>query len=471
MNAFDSCARLSLSRRIAIVVAIAAALALPIGRAHAQDTPPADDAPSADAPVAEDAPVADAEDAPVTDAEDAPVTEDATETVPVTPAAEAEGEADAATAPTLGDPSQDGAAEPAVPAPTTGDEIAEDIAAESVAAEAPAEEEAAPPASEPSPFRGSLFSWQQGMTVHTLDPSAQLTYDPTYYWSFFVQPRYYLDRQNFLVLSQGLSVELTDAGYTTTQREPQLSDTVLEWRHIEVVEGFVFIPSVRLAAPLSTWSQAADRVLNTGVGLTVVKVFPEAASFTIALTGAYRHWFALTNVVTAAQPYGCRLGGDAAAGGCDQAGGLTTERDRLLGALTLTVMPLPGFTVLTQYAIAAAYGHELRTETIGSTVTYADDGNHWRNFQYWTLAVGYDVVPWLNLQLGYQSASFMTGLYNDDGSVRNPFYNPESELFLTATIALDVLTDEIVGTGDEVSPEQLQRRRQGLASRAVDGSF
>lgn len=348
------------------------------------------------------------------------------------------------------------------------DQLAADLAAESAdAAVTDAEPEEAAPPPQPSPFRGSLFSWQHGLTVNTLDPSAQLTYDPTYYWSFLLQGRYYLDAQNFLVLSQGLAVELTDAWYTTTEREPQLSDTVLEWRHVEVLEGFVFIPTVRLAAPLSNWSQAADRIINTGVGLTIVKVFPELSSFTVALSGGYRHWWAASNTVVYRDQATC-LRGPTSDQVCGS--GATTERDRLFSTLTLTVMPLPGLTILTQYAFAWVYGHDIAPTRIGS-VDYVDDGNHWRNFHYWALAVGYDVVPWLNVQIGYQSASIMTNLYNDDGSVRNPFYNPESELYLSATLALDVFVDDLVGGGDEVSPEQLQRRRQGLAGLDRASSF
>jgi hypothetical protein len=348
------------------------------------------------------------------------------------------------------------------------DQLAEDLAAESADAMAPSDEEMveAPPR-QPSPFRGSLFSWQHGLTVNTLDPSAQLTYDPTYYWSFFLQGRYYLDAQNFLVLSQGLAVELTDAGYTTTQREPQLSDTVLEWRHTEVFEGFVFIPSVRLAAPLSNWSQAADRIINTGVGLTIVKVFPELASFTVALSGGYRRWWAASNTVVYRDQATC-LRGPTAEQVCGS--GATTERDRLVSALTLTVMPLPGLTVLTQYAFSWVYGYDIAPTRIGS-VDFGDDGNHWRNFHYWALAVGYDVVPWLNIQIGYQSASFMTNVWNDDGTVRNPFYNPESEIYLSATMALDVFVEGLIGEQDDVSPEQLQRRRQGLAGLDSASSF
>ncbi len=329
------------------------------------------------------------------------------------------------------------------------------------------------PAPQPPAYRGSLLYWQHGLTANTLAPDAQLTYNPTYYWYFLLQPRWYLDRQNFLVLSQGLSIEWTDADSTTTQREPQLGDTTFELRHTESLEGFVFIGSARLAAPVSTFSQAADRVLGTGLGLTVVRVFPELASLTFALSGSARHWFALTNVPTtnalsgAAGQFAC-ASGTIASGGCDQIGDGTTERDRLTGGLTVSVSPIPELTFTTQYFMTTAYGHELAPAAnpgLGGPTTLPDgSATHWRPAQYWAASVAYDVVGWLNLSIGYQSASSFTGLYNPNGSVRNPFYNADAELYLGANITFDTLIEDLVGAEEEGTPEERQRRRQGLSA-------
>ena len=331
------------------------------------------------------------------------------------------------------------------------------------------------PAPAPRPYRGSIAYWQHGITANTLAPGAQLTYDPTYYQYLLLQPRWYLDAQNFLVLTQGAWLELTDSNATTTQHEPQLSDTTLEWRHTEAWEGFVFIPAVRLTAPLSLASQGAHRVLNTGLGLTVVRVFPELASLTIAAAFGYRHWFAASNVTASASAYHCVLG-SALSDSCSQANGSTTERDRLIAGLSVTVSPISGMTVTTQYFWSGVYGHELApgtTGAIGGPTTLPDGSpTHWRNLQYWALAVGYDVLTWLNLQLGYQSASSFTAWLNPNGSVRNPFYSPDSELYLAATLAFDVLVEELEGqTGEGPSPELRQRRRQGLARTAAGPSF
>jgi hypothetical protein len=118
----------------------------------------------------------------------------------------------------------------------------------------------------------------------------------------------------------------------------------------------------------------------------------------------------------------------------------------------------------------ASYGEELAPADVainGGNVTLEDESaTHWRAFTYFSLAVGYDVLPWLNLQLGVQNAANVAPLYNPDGSVRSPF-TADTQVFLTTTIGLDGLYQEIFSgdDGDGLTPEERQRRRQGLASR------
>ncbi len=377
--------------------------------------------------------------------------------------AEAERDADRGDASTLASPVSTGSAE---------DPAAEDAAAEGAAADA------APSA--PLPWRSSLLSWQHGVTLNTLDPGAQLSYDPTYYWSFFLQPRWYFDPQNFLVLSAGLSIEWTQSNDTTTQREPQFGDLALEWRHLESVEGFVFLTSVRLAAPTSLASIAAERVINTGAGLTIVRVVPEAASLTFALSGSYRHWWAMSNTSRSRSAVPCQrfaaapTGHDTSADGCDELNGVTTEQERITSVLTVSIQPLSGFTLTTQYAYVGSYAQQVTPIRIGGVTMGDMSATHWRHFQYFTLSAAYDVTPWMNLLLGYQTSNFLAPLLAGDGSVRNPFYDPySSELYLSATFMLDGIYEAIVG-GDEsdgLTPEQRQRRRQGLASRGGPTTF
>lgn len=341
---------------------------------------------------------------------------------------------------------------------------------------------AEPPASEPEelPWRNSFFGWTQGITANTFFKDSQLTYDPNYYWSFFLQPRWYLENKTFLVLTQGLSVELTDSNLDVYQREPQLSDTTLELRHIESLEGFNFIFAGRIALPLSKWSQAAQRYLQAGVGLTATRTFTDLAGLTLAANFGYRHWFSGSNVAltNASFPQQLAIPGNAADPASTsprQAGGLSTSNDTIVYGLTLNIAPIEHFTLTTQFQMIHLLGQGLSTAYVdvnGSQVAIADmSPTHWRNFTSFSLQGAYDVVQWLNLALGYSSAAFFTSAYNDDGSLRNPFWNPDSVFYLSATVTLDGLYHDLAG-GDkqELSPEEQQRRRQGLANNRLGAS-
>ncbi|HBQ11017.1 MAG TPA: hypothetical protein DEF51_07505 [Myxococcales bacterium] len=124
----------------------------------------------------------------------------------------------------------------------------------------------------------------------------------------------------------------------------------------------------------------------------------------------------------------------------------------------------------------AIYGHELADQSVGvngGDVTVGDESpTHWRPFTYFNLAVAYDVLPWLNVQLGIQNSAIVAPLYNPNGSVRSPF-SADTQVYLSTTIGLDSLYGEIVGGGEDdgLTPEERQRRRQGLAGRGGATAF
>lgn len=363
-------------------------------------------------------------------------------------------------------------AEEAQDAPAIEDDLAAEADAEAEAEAAPEGEEDAPAASEPLIWRSSLFFFQQGLTINSMAPGLGQSPNPTYYHSYTLQPRLYLDGQNFLVLTQGLSIEWTDGDFTTRQFDPYFSDTTLEWRHIEVVEGFVLLTSVRLQAPVSLPSIAAQRVLNTGLGLTIVRVFPELASLTLAASLAYRRWWGMSNVTVARDSSQCQ---DLASGSrgptalqdgsldsCGTSGAFTTERDRFLGGLTLSIQPISGLTLSTQYFYTLAIGNDV-TPYDGIEPQSTD---HFRPAQYFSANIAYDFLPWLNVLLGYQTGSGFARMQQEDGTYLTPFWDPmNSEVYIAATFVLDGIYEALAGGEDDgLTPEQRQRRRQGLSA-------
>ncbi|AKF04762.1 hypothetical protein [Sandaracinus amylolyticus] len=482
MREWTLTARLS---RAWFVVALSAIAGLTIASplASAQTTEDADEAAPAQ------------EQAPSDGATEAPASPEAAESAEAAASPEAAESAEAAGSPEAATPPDETTEAAQTDATTTsapdsalqpGDIEAEEAAAsgEDAAAEEVAAEEAQAQR-EPLPWRNSFFSWTHGITPNSFFRGAQLSYDPMYYWSFNLAPRWYLDSATFFALSQSLSVELTDDGLSSVNnREPMLSDTIVELRRTIAWEGFIFIPAGRVVLPASKASQAQQRYFGLAGGLTAVRVIPEAASLTFALIGRYQYWFAGRNTPGTLGTYPAQQhapSGDLQGGNFgDQASALTGARHVITAGLNVTIMPLTGLTVSAAAFWQSQEGHGLGTactpvDTLpGGELCLGDNSDtHWRHFTSVSLSVAYDVQSWLNLSIGWSNATVLAPLQNDDGSARNIF-NPDNNFFLTATVQIDALFETLRGAEDDgLTPEQRQRRRQGLAGvqSTTGGSF
>lgn len=452
-------------RSIALLLALASPLFAAGVGAQDTTTPPASDPSAAPA------------EAPPTEGEAAPATTTATTTAapdaqpsPDAPAPDAQTTTAAPDATTQAAPdAQQSSGDASQLATPSGDGSTQATTEDEAAAEE------AQAAAEPLAWRNTFFSWTQGVTFNSFVRDGQLSYDPVYYHWFFINPRWYLDAQTFFVLGASGFIEVTDDDSSAYNHEFQLGDMTLELRRTIPWEGFVFIPSARLAFPVSKISQGAQRYLNTGLGVTVVRPIPEAAGMTLALFAGYRRWWAGSNVVVA-QGADCvstsRTTGDQEAF-CN--GATTTESDRFIVSLTINLTPVEGFTIslsgawlwiqgyqTSPFTLASQPGIVLADPSMGGTLE--DMGNHWRNFTSYSLFVAYDVAPWFNLSLGVANSTNLAPLYNDDGSVRSPF-NPDTQVNLTAQFTLDGIYEELFGSNEDdgLTPEERQRRRQGLA--------
>jgi hypothetical protein len=392
------------------------------------------------------------------------------------------------------DTSSEEASEPAgeLSAPSSEAEEAEvsaEEAEEVEESEEAAEEEEAPAAPAQLPFRSTFFDWFHYATFNTFVRDGQLAYNPYYAQGFSLAPRWYIQDTTFLWANVQLSLEITDFdGGGVYNREPQLSDTLVEIRQVIPWEGFVFLGALRVGLPTSKASQAAQRFFQAGVGVTAVRPIPEAY-LTIAGSFSYRHWFAGSNVVQTGEPIpqfcpGADYvrpvpGAEPEPGGvlCDQAGGVSTIRDTLNAGLTLT-FAYESLSITAQYISINAYGHDLadafiEVETRPEPLQIADGSpSHWRNFSYFTLAVSYQIVPWLAVTAGVQNHVLFAPIFSQDGSVRNPIFTPDTTAYLDFTVQLDSLYTEFAGSEEELSPEEQQRRRQGLSARPrAEGVF
>lgn len=358
---------------------------------------------------------------------------------------------------------------------------------------APAEEEEAEePSAVPSPWRNTFLSYTNQVTFNSFLRGAQLSYNPAWNMSLTLLPRWYVPGAGFFRATLGVSVELTDADDNALNHEPLFGDILIDYIHPISFEGFIFMPSARIGIPVSRASLAVQRFLSAGFGLTVVRPIPEAANLTFAAVFRYTRWFAGSNMIQVGepQPDRCPQAPPSRAGTgidapeintvtCDQLGTSSAASDVILAGLSVSINPTSelsisasGFMFTTQgYGLAPAYVDvETREEPLR-----IDDGspNHFRNFTYFSLSAAYQFLPWFSLELGIQNAAVVAPLYNPDGNLRNPIFTPDTEAYLTATIGIDGLIDSLThGEDDGLTPEERQRRRQGLSSGPrVGGAF
>jgi hypothetical protein len=351
---------------------------------------------------------------------------------------------------------------------------------EQTAEAAPEEEEEAPAPPPDLPFRNSFFDWTNSVTFNTFIRDAQLAYNPYYAQSFSLTPRWYLAPTSYFLVNQSLGVELTPSDFDASLRDPQLTDTIVEFRQIIPWEGFAFMGQLRLTLPTSKASQAAQRYLSTGLGVQVVRPIPEAF-LTVAGSFAYRRWWAGSNVPqsgvdqqihTGEGLHGCGVtpvsGLDGPPDGCDQVSALSTTRDTIVTGIT-TTFSYENFAATFQFLFINLYGHPLAparidVDTSEEPLIIEDESNHWRNFIYMTLALSYQFAPWFSMTLGVANAGVFAPAYDGRGNVQSPF-NPDTQVYLSTTIQLDALYTEIAGgEEDGLTPEERQRRRQGLSA-------
>ena len=210
------------------------------------------------------------------------------------------------------------------------------------------------------------------------------------------------------------------------------------------------------------------------------------------MLGRYGYWFAGSNVVQTDTPQPCSTqsnvpSSNLVGGGgvvepdvtCGQFGTPTTGRHVILAGLSATMTPIGAFSINLSAFIFNSYGYDLAPAEVyvanREEPLVLQDGSpsHWRNFTYFSLSVAYQFLPWLNMSLGIQNAGAVAPAYQPNGDLYNPIFTPNTQVFLTASIQLDELYSQITGSGEEdLTPEERQRRQQGLASGpSAGGTF
>ncbi len=303
-------------------------------------------------------------------------------------------------------------------------------------------------------WRGSYMWWDQSLSAYSLAPGGQLTYNPTYAWNFRIVPRFYLRDDIFIAIRQDIDVEWTQSDSATYARQPFLSDTQISFVKTKIIdyEGFTLSSGPRLVLPLSIVSRANDVYFGIG-GLVSANYHTDAIAkgFNLSFDTIYTHLFAGSNVTSTHVDYPCaspdaRIQSQT----CSQVGGPSTTSDTLFFGPTASISPITDLSVSLSFYWVLRRGRQLAdatVQTIGGPVTLEDgSATHWRNSTFFYASVSYQIFPWLTTALNFWS---FTPELNPNGSLRNPFFNYDSQISFTNTIVLDQLYDTLFGGLDE----------------------
>jgi hypothetical protein len=352
-----------------------------------------------------------------------------------------------------------------VPASGNSDEVAEEVQSER----------------EPLAWRNSYFNYNVAASFCSFSRDCQLTYDPIVYQWISLSPRWYIDGTTFFSFYIPAYQEWTQDDSSTYANEFQLIDTRVSFnRRIPVGDNFMLLPSVGAWLPFSKGSQAAQRYVRLGAGLSATWLPIEP--FNVSVAASYYHWFAGSNVPLTHSPYpastapssGPTLAAPNGDPASNQATSTSSESDRITLGATANWTPLSGFTITLQIFYFWVNGYSVApasVATMGADVTLPDNATHWRAYDSYSIYFQYDFVPWLQGYIGFSNSTQLASVFSPDGSVRSPVNLYDMQVTIGTFITLDGLYEsfQTAEEDDGLTPEERQRRRQGLASRSSSG--
>jgi hypothetical protein len=312
------------------------------------------------------------------------------------------------------------------------------------------------------PWRGTTLTFSQALNLYALSRSAQLSYDPTYAWTFILQPRFYLTKKTYLNLDQRLAIELTDSNTTLNRQRAMLSDTVVgvdtEFWSIKLprLGELALLAGAHVIAPSSIASRAATMLFGlrgrAGTQLTFEHVLHGAS---LGAQVAYSQRFLRHNTLEASDPYPCVSGGSSAQN-CGFLGSTTNVRNVISAILTGTLELNKQFAIEMLVWLSWVRGADLAPSSVTTSTGFVVDlpdssATHWRNDRYLVLGLDWNATDWLSLGL---SLIDYFPERNPDGTLRSLGKPIDLLVGLSATVSFDKLYLASIGRKPKDEPGQ-----------------
>lgn len=295
-----------------------------------------------------------------------------------------------------------------------------------------------------SPFRGTVVSYSNLVSMRTLQADEELTYNPYYAMSLSMRPHYWFTDSLFVHARLALTHELTDADTTTRKGETRLTDLTLrvgasEFYTIPVV-GISLSADLDIITPTSEISQARTLQVGIAPGVGVRRTWDVLGGISVG------YGFRLTSLVHSHQTAQRELplieSCEDTLGGCAQHldTGTRNARLRLTHSFDLSLGFTKWFALVTSVALATDYLHDVSTDDSVSFVPTEPTSE-----RFWVSTdLGVRFKPMPSLRVGFGARSTHPQLAPDSTRYL-PFFNRYTVFYLDLGLDIDGLVTQIAG--------------------------
>jgi hypothetical protein len=294
-----------------------------------------------------------------------------------------------------------------------------------------------------APWRGSEFVYRNVFSALSLDPSAELTYNPRFAMSFSFRPSWWFSDRLYVRANLALVREITEADDTTYADETLLGDLVLTAGYAPVVTIPVVDISVSadisLQVPTSKVSQARTLALGIGPGVRLSRSFDLLSGLSVGYSLKAIPLFHQNTTAELETPLipGCSASG----GGCDAYlhTGVRNAQFRLQQLFYVSARMLDWLSLSVTYGlwIDWLYPIDIDDPRISARTIEPQDR---RYASVWEVEVLFSPIKALKIGVG---TSTLGPQLAPDSSYYNPFYNRYTTIFVDLHLDVAGLVSQI----------------------------
>lgn len=306
-------------------------------------------------------------------------------------------------------------------------------------------------------YRGSIFIFDQSMSANTFKRDAQLSYQPSYEWWLSPRINYNFSKDVTVTVRQDVFKEWTNVGETTKRNEWMYSDTWLSARYklplASLVKNLSGGVGLQVRPGISRESRIAGQYFAAGPLASFNYNIPLAGekakffkSMHIGSAVVYTYAFSRCSGPCATDSSDFsrrRMNSDGQALDDRQIRSASMVGNQLLYTANLGIDIYEHFDWSASMIWISQWTKGVPDATFaGAEVPRNTNETDIRQFSWFFTQFSYSISKEFTVAAGYWNFNRTTG---PDGKYRNPFWSPDTRVFLDVYFHLDAIYDKLLG--------------------------